>query len=42
MKPIKLSVLGRADLFKSKLFALDNCVALAPTRQELDEALGHV
>lgn len=41
-----LSTLGRADLLKSKLFALcdrgtdlPDCIALAPTADELDEAM---
>jgi N-acetylglucosamine-6-phosphate deacetylase len=41
-----LSTLGRADLLKTKLFALcdrgtdlSDCVALAPTAAELDEAV---
>lgn len=43
---IVLRTLGRADLLKTKLFALcdrgediDDCVALAPTAEELAEAL---
>ncbi len=42
---LRLSVLGRADLLKSKLFALcdrgtdlADCIALAPVAHELDEA----
>lgn len=42
---LRLTVLGRADLLKTKLFALcdrgtdlADCVALAPTTEELDEA----
>lgn len=45
-KAVRLSALGRADLLKTKLFAycdrrtdLDDCIALAPTKAELDEAL---
>ena len=43
---IVLSTLGRTDLLKSKLFALcdrgtdlPDCIALAPTRGELDECV---
>ncbi len=45
-RALVLSTLGRADLLKSKLFALcdrgtdlPDCVALAPTREELQVAL---
>jgi hypothetical protein len=43
---LTLSVLGRADLLKSKLFALvdrgtdvADCIAMKPTLKELDDAL---
>lgn len=46
-KAIVLRTLGRLDLLMTKLFALcdrqqdiDDCVALAPTAQELDQCLG--
>ncbi len=46
-KAIHLSVLGRSDLLKTKLFAycdrgtdLEDCLALNPTDDELTEALG--
>lgn len=42
---LRLTVLGRADLLKTKLFALcdrgtdlADCIVLAPAREELDEA----
>ena len=45
-RALVLSTLGRADLLKTKLFALcdrgtdlSDCVALAPTAPELDEAV---
>jgi hypothetical protein len=45
-KALKLHTVGRADLLKSKLFALcdrgtdrDDCLRLKPTREELIEAL---
>jgi hypothetical protein len=45
-RALVLSTLGRADLLKTKLFALcdrgtdlPDCVALAPTAAELDEAV---
>lgn len=45
-KALTLRALGRTDLLKTKLFAfcdrrtdLDDCIALAPTAAELDEAL---
>jgi len=45
-RALVLSTLGRADLLKTKLFALcdrgtdlSDCVALAPTVAELDEAM---
>ena len=45
-KAIELSTLGRGDLLKTKLFAFcdrgfdhADCLAMAPTRRELEEAL---
>ena len=45
-KALQLSALGRSDLLKTKLFALcdrgtdlADCIALKPSREELDEAL---
>lgn len=48
-KALTLETLGRSDLLKSKLFAYcdrttdkDDCIALKPTQQELQDALGWV
>ena len=46
-KAITLQTLGRSDLLLTKLFVLcdrqqdiDDCIALSPTAQELDQCLG--